>query len=329
MHTVFLLAAGFGTRLRPLTNHRPKPLLPLMGRPMLDYALAHLKQAGHSSFLVNAHHLWEQVAEWATTHDIEIQVELPEILGTGGGLKIAQEKMAEKFLIWNGDIISDIDPRALLRACPDDGAGMALCYKDELGKTTQLLFDESGSVTRIGTVVAADDAPELSNTPSGWHFSGIHALSRKSLDLVPDGFQCIIRTAYINLIREKSVQSIQHSGVWIDTGTPPEYLKANLDALNGKFPLSLDPWEEAQAGFEDSWVHKSSEVQGSVKNSIIGGNVKIPEGAQLDSCIVWDGVEVPEGKYRHYIFHDGGILQVEMEETVTKNSMEKLEKTLS
>ncbi len=313
MHTVFLLSAGFGTRLRPLTNHRPKPLLPLMGRPILDYALAHLKQAGHTSFLVNAHHLWEHVAEWATKHNIEIQVELPEILGTGGGLKIAQDKLAEKFVIWNGDIISDIDPKALLDSCPDDGAGMALCYKEVLGKTTKLIANEANQILRIGSVVATDDAPELSKTTSGWHFSGIHALSRSSLDLVPDGFQCIIRTAYIDLVRKKRVSSIHHSGVWIDTGTPPEYLKANLDALNGKFSLSIDPWKDAQNKFKDSWVHNSAAVQGSIKSSIIGENVHIPKEAKLDSCVVWDNATISAGEYKHCIFHDGGILQVEMD----------------
>ena len=312
MHTVFLLAAGFGTRLRPLTNHRPKPLLPLMGRPMLDYALEHLKQAGHTSFLVNAHHLWEHVAQWATTHDVEIQVELPEILGTGGGLKIAQEKMAEKFIIWNGDIISDIDPQKLLETCPDKGASMALCFKQDLGKTTRIGFRQDGLVSQIGSLVSTD-ASQRSETPSGFHFSGIHALSRSTLDLVPQGFQCIIRTAYITLVKENRVQSIRHSGVWIDAGTPPEYLKANLDALNGKFSLSIDPWREAQEGFEGSWVHQSAAVQGTVKNSIIGGNVTVPEGADLDSCVVWDGAEVPEGEYKHCIFHDGGILKVDMD----------------
>ena len=65
---VFLLATGFGTRLRPLTLCRPKPLLPIMGRPMIEYALYHLQQAGFSKYIVNAHHLYEHVQQWATKH---------------------------------------------------------------------------------------------------------------------------------------------------------------------------------------------------------------------------------------------------------------------
>ena len=109
-NTVFLLGAGFGTRLRPLTLHRPKPLLPLLGFPMLDYALSWLKQHGHTHIMVNAHHLWSHVAHWAHDNNVEIQVELPEILGTGGGLRAARERLAERFLIWNGDIISNVSP---------------------------------------------------------------------------------------------------------------------------------------------------------------------------------------------------------------------------
>ena len=113
-YTVFLLGAGFGTRLRPLTLHRPKPLLPLLGFPMLDYALFWLKSLGHEHIMVNAHHLWEQVAQWSEEHGVGLQVELPEILGTGGGLRAARERLAEKFIIWNGDIVGDIDPKQLL-----------------------------------------------------------------------------------------------------------------------------------------------------------------------------------------------------------------------
>ena len=312
MHSVFLLAAGFGTRLRPLTNHRPKPLLPIMGRPMLDYALAHLRSAGHDSFIVNAHHLWELVAEWAHQNGCEVQVELPEILGTGGGLKAAESKMTDRFLIWNGDILSNIDPKALLDSCPEEGASMALCYKEQLGKTTQLLFDDSNIVSRIGSLTASSDAKAMPTGPSGWHFSGIHALSKKALANVPEGFQCIIRSAYIDLVQEKKVSAHAHKGYWVDTGTPEEYLRANLDALNGVFELSIDVWSDSKTNDSKSWIDRSASVKGSIHNSIIGAHATVPQGTRLDSCVVWDGVEVPQGDFKYCIFHDGGMLQIEL-----------------
>ena len=109
MHTAFLLAAGFGTRLRPLTLVRPKPLLPVCGIPMLDYALAHVRKHGHDQVIVNAHYLWQQVAAWADRDGVTLQVELPIVLGTGGGLRAASETLAERVVIVNADILSDVN----------------------------------------------------------------------------------------------------------------------------------------------------------------------------------------------------------------------------
>ena len=95
-YSVFLLAAGFGTRLRPLTLHRPKPLLPLLGFPMVQYAVTWLREHGHERIIVNAHHLWEHVAEWSEKEGLGLQVELPDILGTGGGLRAAREQLESR-----------------------------------------------------------------------------------------------------------------------------------------------------------------------------------------------------------------------------------------
>ena len=122
MHTAFLLAAGFGTRLRPLTLLRPKPLLPVCGIPMLDYALAHVRNHGHEKILVNAHYLWEQVAVWADRNGVTLQVELPIVLGTGGGLRAALDDLAESVVIVNADILSDVDLTALEQSMPRGGA---------------------------------------------------------------------------------------------------------------------------------------------------------------------------------------------------------------
>ena len=315
--TVFLLAAGFGTRLRPLTNHRPKPLLPLLGRPMLDYAVAHLYNHGHTKFVVNAHHLWEKVQQWAHTPtlpvDVAVQIELPEILGTGGGLKAAEPDLAERFLVWNGDIFSDIDPQALLDGCANHSACMALNHEDELGNTTRLLYNEQGLVTRIGTLCQTDDAADLPTTINGWHFSGIHALHRASLNDVNEGFQCIVRSGYVNWVPKRQVVAHLHSGFWVDTGTPIEYWRANVAALKGEFTLPFDGWADTNATHKanGSWVHNNANVQGSIHNSIIGKNSTVSTGTTLTECIVWDGVTVPAGTYSRCIFHDGGILQID------------------
>ena len=313
-HTVFLLAAGFGTRLRPLTLHRPKPLLPLLGRPMVDYSLALLQQQGHTKMVVNAHHLWEHVAQWAEKNQLHLQVELPEILGTGGGLKAAESLLSDRFVVWNGDIVSDIDTQALLRGCPENGACMALRYSQDLGKTTPLQRSDTGKIMRIGTVCVHPDAADFSASPAGYHFTGIHAMSRQALREVPaDSFQCIVRSAYKKLVPAGLVESTVHKGVWFDTGLPKEYWLANMQALRGELSLSLDPWKDADSRYENSWVHRQAEVSGSISSCVIGAQAVVPAKTVLDRCIVWDSVVVPEGEYTKCIFHEGGCLRLEEE----------------
>ncbi len=316
--SVFLLAAGFGTRLRPLTNHRPKPLLPLLGRPMVDFAVGHLYNHGHRNFVVNAHHLWEKVQEWAHNPpfdiDVAVQIELPDILGTGGGLKAAEEDLAEVFLIWNGDIFSDIDPKSLLDGCAESetNACMALNHSDNLGKTTRLMHKDH-QVTRIGTLCQINDAENLPTTDDGWHFSGIHAIKRSALSDVGNGFQCIVQSGYTKWVPERKVSAHLHQGFWVDTGTPIEYWRANMAALRGEFPLPFDGWAETNQEHKanGSWVHQTAKVEGTLNESIVGANATVPTDCTLSECIVWDGVTVPSGNHSKCIFFDGGVLPLE------------------
>ena len=311
---VFLLAAGFGTRLRPLTLCRPKPLLPIMGRPMIEYALHHLQKAGFSRYIVNAHHLYEHVQEWAHQASIDfnvqldVQIELPNILGTGGGLRAAYEDLDKRVLVWNGDIIANIDVRQLFENCPLDGAAMSVRYDEKLGKTTQLMIDD-GLVSRIGTLTYQDRATPLHTDGTGYHFTGIHTISKKAIESVPtEDLQCIVRTSYCDLVPQQKVVANVHRGFWRDTGTPIEYHAANMDALSGNFPLELEPNGTFRGS---SFLAKDSSVEGTVEESIIGSNAFVPKSTSLYRCVVWDGVRIPEnGNYQNCIFYDNGILDL-------------------
>ncbi len=303
--TAFLLAAGFGSRLRPLTLARPKPLLPLCGAPMLDHVLARVRQHGHEHVIVNAHHLWQKVAAWAEDRGVALQVELPEVLGTGGGLKAAAERMAERFVVVNGDILSDIDLSALMAAVPDGGAAMALRADPDLGARAPVEADADGVVVRMR---------EFAGTPGlgieGTHFTGIHAAHRPILDDVPDGFACIVRSAYTTRLPERRIRSIRHSGTWIDIGTPGDYLEANLAVLDGRLETALPVWELGTGQPGDRWVGRSARVDGSVTHSIIGAGATVPSDATLRECVVWDGVAVPPGTHFRCIFFDDGVLRL-------------------
>ncbi|MFZ5481615.1 MAG: nucleotidyltransferase family protein [Myxococcota bacterium] len=208
--SAFILAAGLGTRLRPLTLTTPKPLLPVKGRPMLDHVLAHLHAHGHTRVVANAHWLAAQIEAWGKARGVAVVTE-PVILGTGGGLKNARDLLDARFVVVNGDILSDVD----LTALRDEPAPavMALRRQDAPVHTGVSLVD--GVVRGIAGVVGEGD-PAL-------HFTGVHALDRAVLDLVPDGPQCIVRTAYRALVPEGRVRGIVHPGAWTDIGTLAEY----------------------------------------------------------------------------------------------------------
>lgn len=214
--TAFILAAGLGTRLRPLTLTTPKPLLPVDGRPMLDHVLDHARAYGHDEVVVNAYWLAEQVVAWGRDRPgVTVVVEAPEVLGTGGGLRNARHLLAERFVVLNGDILSDVDLQALVAA--PYPAVMAVRAQGERRHTPIAVRD--GRVTGIEGIVG--------EAGGAWHFTGVHALDNAVLDRVPPrGEACIIRTAYRELVAEGRVGAVEHAGDWADIGTLDEYHRA-------------------------------------------------------------------------------------------------------
>lgn len=306
MNTAFLLAAGLGTRLRPLTEQLPKALVPICGIPMLDLALAQVHAHGHRRVMVNAHWLWEAVAAWADRSGVELQVELPEILGTGGGLRAARPRLAERFVVVNADVLSNVDLGALLDAVPEGGAAMALRESPEAERIGPVEANSRDEVVRIRGVVEGEGGV------AGTHFTGVHAMHRDSLDLVPpDGLQCIVRTAYKALIPQGRVRATHHAGTWVDVGNPTAWLEANLAVLDGKIALSIDPWTRGGRGPGGSWVGPGARLEGEIHRSVIGAEAVVPAGAELHDCVVLDGVAVPAGLHRRTAFYgDGASLSI-------------------
>ncbi len=211
--TAFVLAAGLGTRLRPLTLSQPKPLLPVHGRPMLDHVLDHVRAHGHHEVVVNAFWLADQIVEWARGKaGVTVIVEAPTILGTGGGLQHARQLLAQRFCIVNGDILSDVDLTALW----EERAPAVMSVRRQAEPIHTGLSLVEGVVRGLDRVVGVGDP--------GFHFTGVHVLDRDVLDLVPpSGESCIVRTAYKALIPLGKVRGLLHAGAWTDIGTLAEY----------------------------------------------------------------------------------------------------------
>ncbi len=323
--TAFILAAGLGTRLRPLTDRLPKALVPVGGRPMLDWTLAHLRAHGHREVLVNAHHHADAIVAWAASREVQVIVE-PTILGTGGGLKNAASRLAERFVVSNADVLSDVDLTALLKAVPSGGAAMALRVHGEGARHYGVVAsDASGHVVELVNIARATPQGSVAHDT---HFAGLHAMDRDALRLVPDGFACIVRSAYQQLVPARAVTALRHTGVWIDVGEPAAYLTANLGVLTTRLPLALSPMEGAAFAVTAGgsigsrppgltveggvWVGPGASLGRNVRlrDTVIGAGARVPDDCTLERCVVWDGRQVPNGHWQDAIFHDGGYLHV-------------------
>lgn len=329
MNQAFVLAAGLGTRLRPLTEFRPKPLVPICGVPLMSYTLALCARHGIERAVVNAHWLADQVEAWEGVREgvrVSISTERPEILGTGGGLKRVADQLAQRFVVLNGDILHDVDLTLLLEAVPDGGGAMALRPSErEAPRYGVVAADDTDTIVALTSLArATPEGPVRSDT----HFTGIHALDRAVLERVPDGFACIVRTAYTELVPLRRVRGLRYGGPWLDAGDPAAYLEANLSILRGEVQLALDPWARAAAARgPDGRLHGATlgaSVQGSawvghgvalgsqvtLHDSVVGERAVVPDGVHLTRCVVWDGCEVPSGQHTDVIVHPGGVLQI-------------------
>ena len=241
-----ILAAGLGTRLRPLTDDRPKALVEIAGRTLLEIAITRLQSFGVNEVIINTHHFADRMAEYLKARGnfgmrIEISRE-EELLDTGGGLKKAAGFFLEggdrdaPFLLHNVDVISSIDLGAMLRAHVAQSALATLAVM-ERKSSRQLLFDEQGQLCgRRG----AKSEDELAKTTEGMHalaFSGIHVLSPRIFgELKEEGAFSII-DAYLRLAAqgEKIAEFRADGSYWRDLGKPSSLEQAGRDFTLQKF----------------------------------------------------------------------------------------------
>lgn len=288
----FVLCAGLGTRLQPVTHALPKPALPMLGVPLVQYTFAHLKAQGVTSLLVNTHHLpaeMERVARAAAAAlslPIEVSHE-PVIQGTGGALREAASMLPsdEPFVLWNGDILSEIDLADALRAHQASGAiaTMILRPMPEGESYGAVELDGYHGVRRI----AGQGPGGAGLTP--WHFTGVHIVEPSVIKSVPaSGAACINRNVYLPLIAQgaRVHGHIVRDGYWSDLGTPSRYLATQAELLHGaldfnRFPGVAPLWPPSRSGI---WVQFGAKVGKGVQvlpPAWIGPNAVIEAGARL------------------------------------------------
>jgi NDP-sugar pyrophosphorylase family protein len=237
-----VLAAGLGTRLRPLTNNRPKALVEVAGRTLLEITLTRLRTFGVREVIINLHHLADMVVEYLKTNGnfgmrIEVSRE-DELLDTGGGLKKAawfflqdSNRCDEPFLLHNVDVISSIDLGRMAQFHQHNQALATLAVQDR-ETSRYLLFDEQ--LQLCGRRAGRDRNPEVvrpAQQPLALAFSGIHVISPRLLPLIKEEGVFSIVTSYLNLAAqgEKILAFRADRYYWRDLGKPENVAQAAED----------------------------------------------------------------------------------------------------
>ncbi len=237
-----ILAAGVGSRLKPLTDDLPKALIPVGGVPMLESALTRLKAAGVKSFVVNTHHHAQKVAEFCAElsrrHGVPVSVSREDdlLLDTGGAIKKASALLRgrEAFFVHNADVLSDLDLRALIKAHKDTGALATLSVRErDCGRA--YLFDSKGRFAGHdrgeGAITwAKGPAPNAQRLA----FDGIHLISPEFLDKITESGVFSITKTYLRLAAAGADLRAFRSDEWAwhDIGTPEKLAAAQAWAAS-------------------------------------------------------------------------------------------------
>lgn len=243
-----VLAAGLGTRLRPLTDDRPKALVTVAGRTLLEIALARLRSAGVTDVIVNVHHFADMVVDYLAANcnfgmHIEISRE-PELLDTGGGLKQAawfflqDGRGNEPFLLHNVDVLSTIDLASMVRFHQRQGALATLAVQSR-ETSRPLLFDANGALCgrRVGHEGKAEMVRDVA-APRAFAFGGIHVISPALLAKLSETDVFSVITEYLRLAGagEKILAFRADEYYWCDLGKPESIAQATRDIAAGVVP---------------------------------------------------------------------------------------------
>jgi NDP-sugar pyrophosphorylase family protein len=288
-----ILAAGFGTRLFPLTIDRTKPAIPFLGKPLVGYVAEYVAKFGFEDVVVNLHHQPESVkkalgdgADFGVK--IHYTIEEPKILGTAGALDNARHLLEdETFLIVNGKIITDIDISAALETHRKTGALATMVLMENKKRERFSIVETEGNlITGFGDFPETQRPALSTQQSSPLMFTGIHILEPRIFDYIPRGVYSDIVPTFYNPAIRRGERIVAHTtdASWFELSTIPRYLDISLAMLDG----------------QREKIVKGANVEISeaarVADSVIWDNVSIAPDAQISRAIIGDGVKISENE---------------------------------
>ncbi len=316
-----VLVGGFGTRLRPLTLSTPKQMLPLVGRPMIERVLEHLAEHGIDDAVLSLGYRPDAFSNaypdgWCAGVRLHYAVE-PEPLDTAGAIRFAalDAGIDERFVVLNGDVITDLDLGALIDFHDAHGGEgtIALHRVEDPSAFGVVPTDDEGRVLAFVEKPPRDEAPtDLIN-------AGTYVLEPSVLDRIEGGRKVSIeREVFPAMVDDRSLFAVDGRGYWIDTGTPAKYVEVQLDLLDGRIGPGLDGIDPAAQVAADAEVRRSVVPAGAVVDagarvvdSVLGPGAHVGADAVVEGSVVGPAAKVGERAevVGHSVIGDGEVVQ--------------------
>jgi mannose-1-phosphate guanylyltransferase len=283
-----VLVGGRGTRLRPLTYTRPKQMLPIVNRPMVELVVGHLAAHGVDDVVLSLGYRPDAFVEAypdgrCAGASLHYAVE-PEALDTAGAIRFAalDAGIEGRFLVINGDVLTDLD------------IGRLVAFHEDRGAEATITLHRVADPSRYG-VVPTDDAgrvqafiekPPAAEAPTNLINAGTYVLERSVVDRIPGGRRVSVeRETFPAMCDDGTLYALDGDTYWIDTGTPREYVQAQLDLLDGARGPALDG------------VHPEAKISDGAEASrtAVGAGAVIEAGAQVSCSVLLPGARVGAG----------------------------------
>lgn len=307
------LAGGKGTRLRPLTDHLPKPMVPVMGRPLLERSLEELRECGVSEVVFSTCYRADDIQKYFSANQdgrVTIRYVSEDIpLGTGGAIKNCANYFDGTFLIFNSDIVSNLDLKDLIRFHKAKQADVTIAATRVSNPSSYgvIEYDEFGFATSF------TEKPKPGEEKSDFINAGIYVFEPRVLDLIPSNRVVSVEKEIFPALLQNGYKIAVYRGgtYWIDIGTPEKYMRVHSDIFSGLCRVPENNFMSNKV-FDQGRVeiHSTAKVIGPVwlgenvrigANVTIGPNVVVGDGFEsgrgcvISDSIVWNDVSVGSG----------------------------------
>lgn len=284
------MAGGFGTRLRPLTNNIPKPMVPIVNKPILEHIFALLKTHNITDYTIMLYYMPEKIEAIfgdGSDYGVNIRYIIPDQdYGTAGAVKLAEKYIEDKFVVISGDVLTDFDLSSIGEFHNDKGtiATMALYSSRNPLQFGIVLTGEDGRIVRFL------EKPSSSEVFSDTINTGIYFFNKEIFSHIPEKENYDFSKDLFPKLLESGIPiyGCKTDGYWRDVGNLEEYISSNMDVLNNELNYINETDGNGNCISPTAKIHPDA----SINHSIIGDDVEIEAGAVIQNSVVWDGVKI-------------------------------------